>query len=216
MFDYKDLSEEHLSQHIDHIIDITRSIPMHKVTILTGGNSLGKSLIRKQLPFHVSEQMDCKPEKCVSSVSMQLRTESNAGWGALSGCMHDMPWSSTSESTIQLIKGLLGNSKGETVKDRFIVIDEMEIGMGKEVQMGTCLMLNEMLPQLLENNYGVLVITHSDTVVNTLNHDNFINIENMTEQEWLNREITPVSPDEITTWATALFREVQKRSNKKK
>ena len=48
---YKDTSKETLNKHINHILDICDSIPVDKITILTGGNALGKSLIRKQLAF---------------------------------------------------------------------------------------------------------------------------------------------------------------------
>ena len=52
--DYKDISEEHLNNHVDRIIDICREVPLHKVTILTGGNACGKSVIRKQLAIAAS------------------------------------------------------------------------------------------------------------------------------------------------------------------
>lgn len=213
--DYKDLSAEHLDSHIDKIIDICRNIPMHQITILTGGNALGKSLIRKQMPYAVhenlaSENIKVNPEHCVSSVSMQLRTDNNSSFGVFSSMMCDMPHSSTSDSTLSLLKNLLND-----VKNRFIVIDELEIGMGKEVQMGTCNYLNNILPDIMKNNYGVLVITHSENVVQWLNHDNFINIEGLTEDEWVNREIVPVDPEDIMKWADALFVAVRNRENKK-
>ena len=55
---YKDTSEETLNKHINHILDICDSIPVDKITILTGGNALGKSLIRKQLAFYISNKKD--------------------------------------------------------------------------------------------------------------------------------------------------------------
>ena len=216
MFDYKDISEEHLKAHIDRIIDVMKQIPLHKVTILTGGNALGKSLIRKQLPFHISEKLDVEGVKhdirhVVSSTSMQLRTEQRPEWGALSSCMHDAPWASTSESTVRLINSLI---KEDQPTDRFIVIDELEIGMSREVIVGMCNYINEHYNELINKSYGILVITHSEDVVRTLKHDEFINIEGMSEQEWITRTIEPVDPELLGDWADKLFRAIENRLHK--
>ena len=206
---YKDTSKEALNKHIDHILDICDSIPTDKITILTGGNALGKSLIRKQLAFYISNKKDIPANKAVISVSMQTRTESRPEYSALSGMNHDLPWCSTSDSTINLLNGMLSHAK-----NKFIVIDELEIGMSREVQAGVCHMLNEKFPDILKNNYGILVITHSEDVVKNLNHDNFINIEGMSEEQWLTRDIIPVEPKDLESWATALFKAVRDREKK--
>ena len=206
---YKDTSKETLNKHIDHIIDICNSIPTDKITILTGGNALGKSLIRKQLTFYISNKKDIPANEAVISVSMQTRTESRPEYSALSGMTHDLPWCSTSDSTINLLNSMLSHAK-----NKFIVIDELEIGMSREVQAGVCHMLNEKFPDILKNNYGILVITHSEDVVKNLKHDNFINIEGMSEEQWLTRDIIPVDPSDLNTWAIALFKAVRDREKK--
>lgn len=207
---YEDTSKETLNKHIDNIIDICKTIPMDKITILTGGNAMGKSLIRKQLPFTVSREKNVPIDKSVASISMQLRTESRADWSGLSCCTHDLPWLSTSEHTVHLLSNLLKDSE-----NRFIVIDELEIGMSREVQVGTCMMLNEKFDEIKDKLYGVLVITHSEDVVRNLKHDNFINIEGMSEEEWLNREIVPVNPSVLSKWAMELFKTVESRTKEK-
>ena len=206
---YKDTSKETLNKHINHILDICDSIPTDKITILTGGNALGKSLIRKQLTFYISDKKDIPANKAVISVSMQTRTESRPEYSALSEMNHDLPWCSTSDSTINLLNSMLSHAK-----NKFIVIDELEIGMSREVQAGVCHMLNEKFPDILKNNYGILVITHSEDVVKNLNHDNFINIEGMSEEQWLTRDIIPVEPKDLESWATALFKAVRDREKK--
>ena len=203
---YKDTSKETLNKHINHILDICDNIPVDKITILTGGNALGKSLIRKQLAFYISNKKDIPANKAVISVSMQTRTESRPEYSALSEMNHDLPWCSTSDSTINLLNGMLSHAK-----NKFIVIDELEIGMSREVQTGVCHMLNEKFPDILKHNYGILVITHSEDVVKNLKHDNFINIEGMSEEQWLTRDIIPVDPSDLETWATALFKAVRDR-----
>lgn len=207
---YEDTSKEALNKHIDHIIDICKSIPMDKITILTGGNAMGKSLIRKQLPFTVSKEKKVSIDKSVASISMQCRTENRGeSWSALGNVLYDLPWLSTSEHTVHLLNSLLKDAE-----DRFIVIDELEIGMSREVQAGTCMMLNEKLDEIKDKLHGVLVITHSEDVVKNLKHDNFINIEGMSEEEWLNREIVPVNPSILSKWTMELFKAVEDRTKK--
>lgn len=214
-FNYKDTSKEHLDEHINRLVDIMDKIELNKVTVLTGGNALGKSLIRKQLPFRISDKLEKLGIKhdikhCVTSTSMQARTESRPDWGALSSIMHDMPWSSTSDSTIHALKQLLKDRE----EKKYFVIDELEIGMSREVAVGTTEYVNKHLPKLLSTSHGLLVITHSADVVRTLKHDVFINIEGLTEEKWLNREVEPVDPEDIEKWAGKLFRRVEDRSKK--
>ena len=102
----------------------------------------------------------------------------------------------------------------EYAKNKFIVIDELEIGMSREVQAGVCHMLNEKFPDISKNNYGILVITHSEDVVKNLKHDNFINIEGMSEEQWLTRDIIPVDPSDIESLVTTLFKAVRDREKK--
>jgi energy-coupling factor transporter ATP-binding protein EcfA2 len=218
--DYKDISKKNLNNHIDRLIDILDEIETGKITILTGGNATGKSVIRKLLNCHLMKKLGCD-NGVVSSISMQMRVNtpgSLLGTG-LDSMMKDLPWESTSEHTVCLLEGLLdvfNESEGNGGK-RFLVIDELETGMSKEVQAGTCIWLNEILnPETVrDKTYGVLLITHSDTVVRTIRHDSFINIDGMTEEEWLNREIVPVTPDELKNWSSALYAAIGKREKKK-
>lgn len=217
---YKDISKKNLNNHIDRLIDILDEIEIGKITILTGGNATGKSVIRKLLNLKLMEKTG-SDKSVVSSISMQMRVntpDSLLGTG-LDSMMKDLPWESTSEHTVCLLEGLLdvfNESEGNGGK-RFLVIDELETGMSKEVQAGTCIWLNEILnPETVrDKTYGVLLITHSDTVVRTVRHDSFINIDGMTEEEWLNREIVPVTPDELKNWSSALYAAIGKREKKK-
>ena len=210
--DYKDISEEHLNAHVDRIVELCKEVPLHKVTILTGGNACGKSVIRKQLALIIPDKLDAEGishgKSTVASASMQLRTESKPEWGAFSSITHDSPWSATSDATLNMINQLFRNSSDP----RYIIIDELEIGMSEELQIGFCNMLNKKLPEILEKNFGIMVITHSRHVVNTLNHDNFMNIEGMTEDEWINREIVPIDPEDLEKWADELFKTIRDRS----
>jgi len=220
--DYKNLTEEHLEEHIDKLISIADSIEVGKITILTGSNASGKSLIRKLLPFSINRRLGLnEKERSVSSISMQLRTELKSEWGAFSSITHDMPEDSTSQSTIYTLTRLLNNFKDDEsnkkeITKKFLVIDELEIGMSNEVILGTCLYLNDLLKKIEKNIYGVLIITHSELVVRSLEHSNFINIDGLSEEEWIHRPLVPVMPEDLTEWAISLYRAIQNRSDRNK
>jgi len=222
--DYKDISEKNINKHIDNIIDIANSIELNKVTILTGGNGCGKSVVRKLLTSIIKEKVKAIYNEeinspLVASVSMETRTASRPDFYALSSMMHDLPWTATSVNTISLIRNLcnlLFDNPSEKIKDkRFIVLDEIEIGLSEEVLLGLCDYLNDAFDKTKDKTLGVLIITHNRNVVKKLNHDNFLNLEGLTEGDWLNREIRPVSLDDLDEWSTALYSGIRKREKKK-
>ena len=65
-----------------------------------------------KLAFYISNKKDIPVNKAVISVSMQTRTESRPEYSALSEMNHDLPWCSTSDSTINLLNGMLSLSSG--------------------------------------------------------------------------------------------------------
>ena len=221
--DYTDLSSEHINSHIDRIIDVADSIEPGKVTILTGNNSSGKSVVRKLLGFRMMEKLglDNSP---VATISMEKRTNgcsSLIGTG-LDHMLSDLPWDSTSNTSVGTIVSMMNSlvikedERNRDNKKAYIIIDEIEIGMSREMQVGICNYLNEIFEKYLDNCYGVVVITHSETIVNNLKHDVFLNIDGMTEDEWLNREIVPITPQQISEWSTALFCGIRDRTAEKK
>jgi ABC-type ATPase involved in cell division len=206
----KEFTKESLQAHMEHIIGLTDEIKVGKVTILTGRNGSGKSLIRKIVSQSISKQLG-KDEKTpvVASTSQEQRTTSRPDWSALSSCMHDLDSNPTSVSTLNLIQQVI------SLKDRFLVIDEPEIGMGEETLMGVINLLNEKFNPLPTDIYGVLIITHSRLVVENLKSD-FLNIEGMNREEWLNRKIVPADLEEVEDWSLELFRTIQNRINDNK
>lgn len=214
---YKDISEKSIDNHIDRIIEVAESIEPNKVTILTGGNASGKSVVRKLLNVRLADKLG--KESATSSVSMELRTSGNSGLlgTGLDHMYSDNPWESTGEHTVYLVKGLLKSNVSEKMAEtnkRYIVIDELETGLSKEALLGMCQMLESEMERILKNSYGILLITHSDEVVRNLKHDSFINIEGLTEEEWLNREVEPVEPEDIEKWSRALYLGIRNRQKK--
>jgi len=178
---------KNIEEHIDGLADTIESTPIEgKITILTGSNGSGKSLIRKQLPFHIGRLSGIEPNKCVASTSLEARTSSNPEWGALGVAMQDTPWLPTSYATINMIENLI------KIKNKYIVIDEPEIGMGEETVMALVNFLNEKFSNLDDSVLGVMVITHNRYIVSNLRHDHFANTDGLkSSEEWLNRELVP-------------------------
>ena len=201
--------DEKLDKHIDKLIDISDNIKIGKISILTGSNSSGKSLIRKIMIQSIAAQLNCEPKNgLVISTSQERRTTNNPNFGALSGSMLDDGWVATSTSTVRQINGVI--NQGQKC---FVIIDEPEIGMGEELQLGLCEYLNEKFQTLTG---GILIITHSKHIVKNLKHDLFFNIDGMTEEEWLNRIPKPKNIAEFEKEATDLFVAIRDRQNNKK
>lgn len=199
-------NKEELNEYIDYLKDVEESIDLSKITVLTGNNGSGKSLIRKLLTSRVEEELDGK----LKSTSMELRTMNNPMWGALSSSMSDCEWLATSYSTFNLLKKCLAASKKDE-KTKYIVIDEMEIGCSEETILAFIEYVNQELKEL---NIGCLIITHSKLVVEKINSDSFINLQKKTKEEWLNREITPTNLEELE--ANELFYAIRDRINENK
>lgn len=197
-----------MDKHIDRLLEVLYSIKVGKITVLTGSNGSGKSFIRKMLWQSVNKQLGIDARKSsISGVSMQLRTASQPAWGGLSSIMHDDENSPTSLSTFELIETLF---KGDR-KDRFFVIDEPEIGMSKESQLGITNYINSHSKKLLETNQGILIITHSELLVEKLVYDNFVNIEGLSKEEWLSREIVATDFEALKIKADELCSALHKR-----
>lgn len=200
-----------MEEYIDNLAEILyNDIDATKITILTGRNAGGKSLIRKQLVFPISKQLG-KEKVNIPHASQQLRTDSQPELGGLSGFAHDLPWLATSDSTIHTIEQVF---KSKETCD-YMVIDEPEIGLGEELQLGLCDYMNEQIEECKKIGKGVLIICHSRLIVKNLTHDTFINLEGMSEDEWLNREPIKISLEEFKKFANDLRVEIGKRQHSK-
>ena len=83
--------------------------------------------------------------------------------------------------------------------------------MSEESQLGLANYLNKIKDDTLSRNYGLLVITHSRTIVANVESDYFINIEGLTKDEWLNRVIIPTDFEIVKEDAFSLFKALAKR-----
>ena len=152
---------------------------------------------------------------------MQKRTESNTYLGALCNWAHDLSWNPTSLSTFNLIEGLFNTftkeDRQEENKQRYIIIDEPEIGMSRESLSGFTVYLLKRLPEILDKTLGIMIITHSEFLVEALKDKaEFLNMDNdVTADEWIHREIVPTDFEKLSEDSHELFLAIQDRSKHK-
>lgn len=209
-----------IEEHIDNLIEIRDKIQLNEVTILTGDNATGKSVIRKTLWQHVNDLLGIEEQKSfVSDISMERRTALHPGLGGGGVFLRDCGWTPTSMETYRFIKGIFQiiDDDNKKISKRFIVLDEPEIGASKEVQKAFAKYINNFYEKIHDNNkcYGLLVITHSDEIIKNLKCDNFLNIQGLTKEEYLNREIKDIDLEEIDNFSLELFRGIRDRDKTK-
>ena len=165
-------------------------------------------MIRKLLPTRIQEKLGKdSPERLVSSLSLMSRCALNSMCGI--NFLRDSEWTSTGDNTVHLLKSIINH------EERFIVLDEVELGMGEELQLATANYINSIKDEVLKKSYGILVITHSRIVAKTLKEDAFFNIDGIeTKEEWLNREIIPTDLDQFAKNCDELFVAIRDRSKK--
>jgi predicted ATPase len=97
---------------------------------------------------------------------------------------------------------------------RYLIIDEPEIGMSKESQLGFVTYLKERIPDILKYTYGLLIITHSEMIVNALKDEAvFLNMDkDCTADEWINREIIPTDFEKLENDYYELFQAINNYS----
>ena len=202
---------ENMNDYIDKVVvDVMDRIKHNEVTILTGRNAGGKSLIRKQLIFQIASAVGKDYKKTsIPHASQELRTASQPSMGALSGMAHDLEWLATSDNTLSTLEHVFAHRE----KADYIVIDEPEIGMGEELQLGIADYLNDEIAKVKALGKGCLVICHSRLIAKNVVHDNFINMEGMSEDEWLNRVPKKISIEEFKEFSSKLFETVRDRQN---
>jgi len=193
----------------ERIVDVFQAIPLDgTISVLTGRNGSGKSLIRSQLGGRTRKDHD---GKCVVHTSMALRTGTHSNMGGL-GCMvRDVDWNPTSYETLKSIQTAIRSIRGN-----YLSLDEIEIGCARETVMGIVKWLNKNLRKGIKDSLGCLVITHSEYVVENLDYDQFFNLDGFeTAEEWISREVKPTNLDELEKDSRELFGFVTKNAKKK-
>ena len=198
-----DIKKFDFEAHIDRIGEIVRSLKEGEITILTGPNGYGKSLLRKLTGNLFSVK--------TASVSMERRTIPNHDFSAFSTLAIDKADDATSNATCNLVLDLMKE------KQRYLVVDEPEIGMGKEMLLGLIRSMERKIDEKKKEDdwHGMLIITHSEFLIENMKHDRFINMEGKTYDEWKNRDIVAIDPDELDDWCHAMWKAIENRLKRK-
>ncbi len=200
-------------KQIDVIRETAQAVNPHVVTVLTGKNGSGKSLLRKLVSGYLSIKLGTNPEKTVASISMESRTQQKHEFSALKSMGIDNPENPTSGETLNNFNMILSCISKD--HPRYIVIDEPEIGMGEEMVCAVADMFNEKFKVLPEGCLGVMIITHNRHLVKTINGE-FLNMEGMDRESWLNRKIIPVDLTTFEDESLNLWRAINKRIEENK
>lgn len=198
-------------KQIDRIIELAEQVKPHCVTILTGKNGSGKSVLRKLVATRLAEKLGTDPNRTVASVSMESRTQPKHDFSALKSMAIDDPEAPTGAESVKNLDYMLKYVDSD--QKRYIVIDEPEIGMGEELVAGLALRIIKRFTPLPTGCLGVMIITHNRHMVKALQvlNPEFMNIEDMSLIEWLNREIIPTDIEEFEHDSLELWRAINQR-----
>jgi len=197
------------SEQFDKVLDVYDKIPMDgSVSLLTGRNGSGKSLVRKLLAIKAKGEH----KKNLVHASMQLRTAMHSGLGGLGGIFRDTEEYSTSSHTAYLVQ-----TACRSIHGGYLCIDEVEVGLGEETILGIVGWLNANLRQALQGTLGCLVVTHSRLVVQGLDFDHWFSLDgHVTPKEWLERELVPTDLGVLQEENIKFYRYVIEQSQDRK
>lgn len=195
-----DMYKEWAQEAYENILDALDQIKTGHVTILTGDNGTGKSLIRKVLCSSLRNQENDDTIK-IADISMEKRTGLHAGLGGGGVFLRDVEWVATSDNSLSFLYSLLNSAK-----DRYLVIDEPELGMSQDLQKSIGIYLSKRIPETMKENRGMLIITHSREFVRSLSVEHvFVNLQKKSEEEWLNESAKEIDLDDFRKKCDALF-----------
>ena len=195
-----DMYKEWAQEAYENILDALDQIKTGHVTILTGDNGTGKSLIRKVLCSSLRNQENDDTIK-ITDISMEKRTGLHAGLGGGGVFFRDVEWVATSDNSLSFLYSLLNSAK-----DRYLVLDEPELGMSQDLQKSIGIYLSKRIPETMKENRGMLIITHSREFVRSLSVEHvFVNLQKKSEEEWLNESAKEIDLDDFRKKCDALF-----------
>ena len=173
-----DMYKEWAQEAYENILDALDQIKTGHVTILTGDNGTGKSLIRKVLCSSLRNQENDDTIK-IADISMEKRTGLHDGLGGGGVFLRDVEWVATSDNSLSFLYSLLNSAK-----DRYLVLDEPELGMSQDLQKSIGIYLSK----------RILSVEHV-----------FVNLQKKSEEEWLNESAKEIDLYDFRKKCDALF-----------
>ena len=172
-----------------------------KLIIITGSNASGKSLLRR-----VVSNNGRKNNLLVADLSHERRTTQDITRAFLYG---DENSDSTGNITANSLIGLFRSSAGWT-ENHLLIIDEPEIGLGEEAQMGMGIYIREKLELASDKLQNIVIFTHSRHILEELNkikhHYHHVGDKYKNIEEFNNRELIPLSPVQLNDISNSTFK----------
>jgi hypothetical protein len=171
------------------------------VACITGSNASGKSLLRRVIRYSLKQ----------SSIEViHLSQEGRATGGIARAFLYGAEdWESTGSITCNSLIGAFRTSRAKT-KPHIILFDEPEIGLSEEAELGAAQFVRAELQDVPPHLSGVVLMTHSRHFVSVLRDVQgfkFLNLgDRLSVDEWVNRKIVPISPEEVREKSTLNFR----------
>jgi len=196
-----------------------------KVLIVAGDNACGKSLFRRFLSGFLGMYYK---EKKINAGVVDISQEARSRSGDISKCFiyGDENYESTGQITCHSILGCFHNIKNnESWDEKVLIIDEPEIGLSEESQLGLATYIKTELQTCPAKLRGVVIITHSRYIVSELKDVEGFKFHYIGEKKykdaeaWLDRKIEAnditllgkISHDRYTKFRKALESKKKKK-----
>lgn len=190
-----------------------------RLFLVLGENAGGKSFFRRCV-------QQCAKERTSIEEVIHISMEGRAGGylGAVRGLIYgDEHHDSTgSNSAITVITALRTCSGRE--HSHIMYWDEPDLGMSEGAALGAAIAIAEFVEEMPEHTKGIFITTHSRPMISELAKldPHYIHLGTPVAeapaslQEWLEREIVPVSPEEMRRRNIDRYRAIQKILNEKR
>ena len=189
--------------------------------LVLGENAAGKSFFRRCVQACVKLKTSIEE---VIHLSMEARAGVNV-MGAMKGFVYgDEDTRSTGENSANTVTTAIRTCTGRETS-HLLYWDEPDVGMSEGAAMGAGHAIAEFVAELPEHTKGVFITTHSRSMVAALSQSlrpHFVHLGTapddapMSIEDWLTREVKPVSPDELCEASHRRFKAIQKILNEKR
>lgn len=188
--------------------------------LVLGENAGGKSFFRRLVQISADQHTSIKE---VIHISMEGRAGPNF-MGALKAFVYgDENSRSTGECSAHTVTTAIRTCEGRD-HSHLLYWDEPDVGMSEGAAAGAGIVIAEFAADLPKHTKGVFITTHSRAMIEQLlpvqPHYIHLGVDPkkapQTLEEWLERPVVPISPEELCDASHKRFRAIQKLLDEKR
>lgn len=181
--------------------------------LVLGENASGKSFFRRCVQASANKHTSIRE---VIHLSMEGRAGANF-IGAMKGFVYgDENFRSTGENSANTMRSAIRTCRARE-HSHLLYWDEPDIGMSEGAAAGAGVVIAEFVADLPDHTRGVFITTHSRPMVRQLlvAKPHYIHLgvppaqAPQSLEEWLEREVSPISPEELAEASHARFTAIQ-------